>query len=155
MYICLYMEKVICLEICVCICACICASVYVQLRMCMYLYIPAHKSKSIYVCICIYIVTYMSVDICNYVTDNVFYCPVEVDFCSLLFQTTDISCDGRGTSDLVSVPHFQLQMDHYRQRSTENPDICSSHECTHLLENSLPSCSGNWLKMSSMKISMR
>lgn len=84
-----------------------------------------------------------------------FYYPIEVGFCSLLFQTTDISCDGRGTSDLVSVPHFQLQMDHYRQRSTENPDICSSHECTHLLENSLPSCSGNWLKMSSMKISMR
>lgn len=89
-----------------CICAYICTSVYVQLPICIYLYTPAHKS--IDVCICISIVTYMSVDICNYVTDNVFYYLIEVDFCSLLFQTTDISCDGRGTSDLVSVPHFQL-----------------------------------------------
>ncbi|KAG8124487.1 hypothetical protein E2320_019756 [Naja naja] len=40
-------------------------------------------------------------------------------------------------------------MDHYRQRSPENPDICSSHECTHLLEDSQPSCSGNWWKMHS------
>lgn len=142
-----------------CVLRYMCAYVHVYVRLCncvyVYIFICLHISLSLYMCVCVYIVIYMSVDICNYVTDNVFYCPIEVDFCSLLFQTTDISCDGRGTSDLVSVPHFQLQMDHYRQRSTENPDICSSHECTHLLENSLPSCSGNWLKMSSMKISTR
>lgn len=75
--------------------------------LCMYIfYMPAYKS--LYVCRCLYLVTYMSVAICNYVADNVFYYPIEVGFCSLLFQTTDISCDGRGTSDLVSVPHFQL-----------------------------------------------
>lgn len=91
-----------------CINAWICTSVYVQLRRGIYLYMPAYKSKSIYVHLCIHIVIYMSVDLCNYVTDNVFYYPIEVGFCSLLFQTTDISCDGRGTSDLVSVPHFQL-----------------------------------------------
>ena len=46
-------------------------------------------------------------------------------------------------------------MDHYRQRSPEKPDICSSHECTHLLETRLPSCSGSSWRMSSTKISMR
>lgn len=138
-------------------CVYVCVNVRLHMCNCVYIYIflCLHRSLSLFMCICIYLVTYMSVDICNDVTDNVFYYPIELEFCSLLFQTTHISCDGRGTSDLVSVPHFQLQMDHYRQRSTENPDICSSHECTHLLENSLPSCSGNWLKMSSMKISMR
>lgn len=110
-FVILYMSirgKVVCLEIYVWTSACICMTVYVKLHTCVYLNTSAHMYKSIYLCICRYIVTYMSVDIYNYVTDNVFYSPIEVYFCSLLFQTTDISCDGRGTSDLVSVPHFQL-----------------------------------------------
>lgn len=47
-------------------------TVYVKLHTCVYLNTSAHMYKSIYLCICRYIVTYMSVDIYNYVTDNVF-----------------------------------------------------------------------------------
>lgn len=43
--------------------------------VCTYIfYMPAYKC--LYVCICLYLVTYMSVAICNYVTDNVFYYPI-------------------------------------------------------------------------------
>lgn len=43
---------------------------YVWRYKCVRLYLPAQRS--LYVCISRDIVTYMSVDICNYVTDNVF-----------------------------------------------------------------------------------